>query len=150
MEVADKIIAQLELVNHDLEGEISFPVLGEHVLFALGLSGTGAIEQSHKDSINWLYNNIEREHLSIENAIFKYYLSVLPEYHLGLGECADNLMPKLSSSEDIWNYVTEPGVFIFPEDEGGETHIEYECTFDVEHGLRVVIKNGNILRVGLE
>ncbi|WP_430459186.1 DUF6985 domain-containing protein [Shewanella baltica] len=45
---------------------------------------------------------------------------------------------------------TEPGVFIFPEDEGGETHIEYECTFDIEHGLRVIFKNGRLIKVGLE
>lgn len=59
-------------------------------------------------------------------------------------------MPKLFAPNEVWNYITEPGVFMFPEDEGGELHLEYECTFDVEHGLRVVIKNGKILRVGLE
>ncbi|MFB2648578.1 DUF6985 domain-containing protein [Shewanella mangrovisoli] len=150
MEVAEKIIDQLELTGHDLEGEISFPALGESVLFTIGLSGSGEIEQSHKDSINWLYNNIELELPKIEEAIFLYYQRVLPDYHLGLGEYADELMPKLSAPNEVWNYVTEPGVFMLPEDEGGELHLEYECTFDVEHGLRVVIKNGKILRVGLE
>jgi hypothetical protein len=150
MDVADNIIDQLEMVGHDLEGEVTFPVLGENVLFTLGLSGSGAIEPSHKESIDWLYKNISDVFPSIEEAIFEYYLSVLPDYHLGLGEYAEELMPRIKNSRDVWNHVTEPGVFIFPEDEGGETHIEYECTFDIEHGLRVIFKNGKLIKVGLE
>lgn len=150
MDVADNIIDQLEMVGHDLEGEVTFPVLGENVLFTLGLSGSGVIEPSHKESIDWLYKNISDVFLSIEEAIFEYYLSVLPDYHLGLGEYAEELMPRIKNSRDVWNHVTEPGVFIFSEDEGGETHIEYECTFDIEHGLRVIFKNGKLIKVGLE
>jgi len=150
MDVADNIIDQLEMVGHDLEGEVTFPILGENVLFTLGLSGTGVVETLHKESIDWLYKNITDVFPVMEKAIFDYYISVLPDYHLGLEEYAEELMPYLKEPSEIWSHVTEPGVFIFPEDEGGETHIEYECTFDVEHGLRVIFKNGNLVKVGLE
>jgi len=150
MDVADNIVDQLERIGHDLEGEVTFPVLGKNVLFTLGLSGTDIVEQLHKESIDWLYQNIANVFPIMEKAIFDYYMSVLPDYHLGLQECADELMPRLKEPVEVWKYVTEPGVFIFPEDEGGEIHIEYECTFDIEHGLRVIFKNGVLVKVGLE
>lgn len=149
MDVADKIIEQLTRGGADLEGEVAFPILGDNVLFTVGLSDTGNVEPLHKESINWLYRHISDLFPNIEQAIFDYYLAVLPDYHLGLGEYAVELMPHLKSAEEIWNHVTEPGVFIFPEEEGGEVHIEYECRFDIEHGLRVIFKNEKLLRVGL-
>ncbi len=150
MDVADNIIDQLEMVGNDLEGEVTFPVLGENVLFTLGLSGTSVVEPLHKESINWLHKNIADLFPIMEKAVFDYYISVLPDYHLGLEEYAEELMPNLKEPAEVWNYVIEPGVFIFPEDEGGETHIEFECTFDVEHGLRVIFSNGKLIKVGLE
>ncbi|PAJ71788.1 hypothetical protein CJF42_24860 [Pseudoalteromonas sp. NBT06-2] len=150
MDVADNIIDQLEKIGNDLEGEVIFPILGENVLFTLGLSRTGVVERSHKESINWLHNNIADLFPIIEKAVFDYYISVLPDYYLGLEECAEELMPKIHEPEQVWNHVTDPGVFIFPEEEGGETHLEFECTFDVEHGLRVIFKNGKLMKVGLE
>jgi hypothetical protein len=86
----------------------------------------------------------------IEKAVFDYYISVLPDYHLGLEGYAEELMLKLKQPAEVWNHVTDPGVFIFPEDEGGETYIKFECTFDDEHGLRVIFSNGKLIKVGLE
>jgi len=150
MDVADNIIEQLEMVGNDLEGEVTFPVLGENILFTLGLSGTGVVEPLHKEAINWLHKNIADFFPIIEKAVFDYYILVLPDYHLALEEYAEELMPKLKEPAKVWNHVTDPGVFIFPEDEGGETHIEFECTFDVEHGLRVIFSKGKLIKVGLE
>ncbi|MFW1331625.1 DUF6985 domain-containing protein [Vibrio parahaemolyticus] len=149
MNIIDNLIEQLELTGNDLEGEVEFPVLGNNVLFTIGLSEASEVEPSHRESITWLYNNISNVFPEIERAVFEYYQSVLPDYHLGLGDYADQLMPNIKESSDVWCYVTDPGVFIFPKVEGGEIHIEFECTFDAEHGLRVVFKEEKLLRVGL-
>ncbi|NIY87371.1 DUF6985 domain-containing protein [Vibrio campbellii] len=149
MNIIDNLIEQLKITGNDLEGEVKFPMLGNNVLFTIGLSETSEIEPSHRESITWLYNNIANVFPLVEQAVFEYYQSVLPDYHLGLGDYADKLMPHIKEPSDVWCYVTDPGVFVFPEAEGGEIHIEFECTFDAEHGLRVVFKEENLLRVGL-
>jgi len=150
MEAIETLIRQLELNEHDLEGEVCFPKLGDNVLLTIALSGGVAVHPSQKHTLDWFYRSIEILYPTIEKAIFEYYVAVLPDYHFGLGDCANELMPQLSSQEDIWNYVTDPGIFIFPEDEGGELHLEYECSFDVEHGLRVVFEGHKLKGVGID
>jgi hypothetical protein len=150
MEEIEKLIEQLELSGFDLEGEVKFPVFGESILLTIALSGEGEVQASQKDTLDWFYQSIESLYPSIEKAIFEYYKSVMPEYHLGLGELSNELMPPISSQEKVWKYVSEPGIFIFPEDEGGNLHLEFECSFDVEHGFRVVFENRQLKYVGID
>jgi hypothetical protein len=85
---------------------------------------------------------------SIEESLYQYYQDQLKNYTKKLGKKVHKLMPKLKSSDKVWQYVFEPGIYIAP-DEDNEIHLEYECSFDEENGLRIIIKDGKILKVCL-
>ncbi len=150
MEETIRLIGQLKLSGFNLEGSVAFPILGDGVLLTIGLSGDLEIHDSQMETLDWFYQSIELLYPQIVYAIFDYYKSVLPNYHLNLGDHASELMPPISNSEEIWKYVTEPGVFIFLEDEGGNLLLEYESSFDVEHGFRVVFENRKLIGIGID
>ena len=146
----DELLEQLEYDQGAWEGEVVFPVLGTDVLLVIDASEHENPSDAQKEKLAWLAENIQQIYPSIEENVFAYYKSVFEVYRDALGEYADELMPLLSNSSEVWGVVTEPGIYIAPDYEGNEIHIEYECTFDVEHGLRVIIKNGKIARVGIQ
>jgi hypothetical protein len=143
----DELLEQLEYDDVVWEGEVSFPVLGNDVLLVIDASEHENPSNSQIEKLAWLAENIQQIYPSIEANIFTYYKSVFDVYRKALGEYSDELMPLLSNSSEVWGLVTEPGIYIAPDYEGNEIHLEYECTFDVEHGLRVIIKNGKVARV---
>ena len=107
-----------------------------------------AHHKTKKDKLNWLYENINTLITDVENALYLYYQEQLEGYHFRLKEKADELMPVISRSEKVWNHVFEPGIYIAP-DEDNEIHLEYECSFDEENGLRVIIRDGKISKISL-
>lgn len=145
----EALIEQLKPQDCDLEGEVDFPVLG-NTLLTIGLPEDNEVEQTQKLTLNWFYQSIPELHAQIENAVFDYYQSSMQDYHKTLGAKAGKLMPELQNKKDVWLYVIEPGIFIFPHDEGGELHLEFECTFDQDNGLRVVFNSEQLLRVAIE
>ena len=145
----EALIEQLKPEDCDLEGEVDFPVLGNTIL-SIGLPEDNEVEEAQKLTLNWFHQAIPELHAQIEDAVFDYYQSSLQGYHKKLGAKAGKLMPELQDKADVWLYVIEPGIFIFPEDEGGALHLEFECTFDQDNGLRVVFNNEQLLRVGIE
>jgi hypothetical protein len=145
-----ELLDQLEYDQGAWEGEVEFPVLGRDVLLVVDASEHENPSDAQKEKLDWLAKNIQLIFPSIEENVFGYYQSVFDVYREALGEYADELMPLLSRSSEVWDTVTEPGIYIGPDYQGNEIHIEYECTFDVEHGLRVVIINGKVARVGIQ
>jgi hypothetical protein len=146
----DELLEQLEYDQGAWEGEVEFPVLGSDVLLVIDASEHENPSDAQKANLAWLAENIKKIYPSIEESVFAYYKSVFDVYREALGEYAEELMPLLSKSSEVWGVVTEPGIYIAPDFEGNEIHIEYECTFDVEHGLRVIISNGKVTRVGIQ
>ena len=150
MDPIKSILEKLETDGMDLEGETSFPVLGDNVLVTIALSGSNEPHSSQVDTLNWFHNSIQSLYPEIEKTIYDYYMASLPNYHIGLGELSSELMPSLKDKSEVWKYVTEPGIYIFPENEGGDLHLEYECTFDVDHGLRVKFVDRKLSGVGID
>ena len=145
----ETLIEQLKPEDCDLEGEVDFPVLG-NTLLSIGLPENNEVEETQKLALKWFYQEIPKLYPQIENAVFDYYQSSMKAYHKKLAAKAGKLMPELQDKADVWLYVSEPGIFIFPQDEGGELHLEFECSFDQDNGLRVVFSNEQLLRVGIE
>lgn len=150
MDNVQDLIDGLERCDDDLEGEIALPKFGNNVLLTIAIGDVGTVSQAQRKSLSSFHESIQEHYPNIERAIFQYYQTVMPTFREALGKYADELMPVLASQSQIWDQVTDPGIFIFPDEEGGELHLEYECSFDVEHGLRVVFQNNHIIRVGLE
>ena len=149
MSAIDALIEQLQPEDCDLEAEVDFPVLGNTIL-TIGLAESGNIEETQKHSLNWFYQAIPELHAEIQTAVFEYYQSSMARYRKKLSGKADKLMPALQNQDNVWLYVTEPGIFIFPQDEGGELHLEFECSFDKDNGLRVVFENEQLVRVAID
>lgn len=149
MNPVQSLLNKLERDDMDLEGEVSFPALGENVLLTIALEDDQP-SPYQVDTLKWFFDSIKCLLPEIEQAIYEYYIKVQPDYHIGLGELSEELMPTLSNKNEIWNHITEPGIFIFPESEGGELHLEYECSFDTENGLRVKFNNRKLIGVGIQ
>ncbi len=95
-----------------------------------------------------MHDNIATLMVSVEESLYQYYQDQLKNYTKKLGKKIHTLMPKIKSPQEVWQYVFEPGIYIAP-DEDNEIHLEYECSFDEENGLRVIIKDGEISKVSL-
>ena len=142
------IVDNLEYEDGELSIECPFPTLGDDVHIVFDANDQGACSGSQLKQFTWLYENIASIYPEIEKVLFEYYIKSSPSYREGLGELADELMPELSSSAQVWNQITEPGIWVMSDDDGTDIHLEYECTFDVEKGVRVVLNNERIKRVG--
>lgn len=130
------------------EGEVSFPVLGDDVLLFIDASEDKKPTQAQTDKLAWLHDNIAALFPTIEARLYEYYQASCDRYRKKLGPDAQTLMPELNSQADVWEFVSDPGIYIGPDSDGDELQLEYECTFDVEHGLRLVILDNEIIYVG--
>ena len=87
---------------------------------------------------------------SVELAIFAYYNEVLPIYRDAMGDFADKLAPVLSDSSLIWDLLSSPSLFIAKEQRVSSFEYHFESRWDVEHGLRVIVRDGPIFAVDMD
>lgn len=142
------LLKSLEYVDGEWEAEVTFPNLGKDILLVVDANELDGPSVDQKEKLNWLYENISTLIHDIENALYQYYQEQRENYHTKLGEKSQELMPTISSAAEVWNHVFEPGIYIAP-DEDNEIHLEYECSFDEENGLRVIIQDGKVSKVSL-
>lgn len=142
------LLKQLSYDDEAWEGEVSFPVLGDDVLLFIDASENKNPTDTQVAKLTWLADNLSMLFPSVEQAVYEYYQASSKSYRKSLGSYADELMPMMTDCADVWSYVSDPGIYIGPDSDGNEIQLEYECTFDVEHGLRVVISDNEITYVG--
>lgn len=145
----NELLKKLDYDDETWEGEVSFPVLGDDVLLFIDASENKEPSVSQVSKLTWLLENIQTIFPTVEQRIYEYYQDAYPVCRKTLGAYAEELMPTLESSAGIWGVVSDPGIYIGPDSDGNEIQLEYECTFDVEHGLRVVILDNDITYVGI-
>jgi hypothetical protein len=143
------LLKQLSYDDEAWEGEVTFPVLGDDVLLFIDASENKEPSQSQITKLTWLLENIQTVFPTVEQRVYEYYLDAFSKCRNSLGGYADELMPVLENSAGIWGVVSDPGIYIGPDSDGNEIQLEYECTFDMEHGLRVVILDNEITYVGI-
>ena len=144
----DNLLESLKYIDGEWEGEIEFPVLGNNILLVIDANELNGPSKNQQEKFSWLHDNIATLMESVEESLYLYYQDQLKSYTKKLGKKVHTLMPKIKSSQEVWQYVFEPGIYIAP-DEDNEIHLEYECSFDEENGLRIIIKDGKILKVCL-
>ncbi len=91
-------------------------------------------------------NNMNEDMLNrLKKYIYRYYREYADQFD------EDELgMPVDVEEEDILRYVS-PGALIIEKDcreKMTEFHLEFECDWEIEHGLEITISNGKILYVG--
>ncbi len=142
------LLQSLEYTDGEWEAEVAFPILGDDILLVIDANELNGPSDAQKKQLNWLYENIESLFPKVEKSIFNYYQEKFDIYREGLAEHADEFMPKLETQSEVWSHVFEPGIYISFDDDN-EIHLEFECCFDEENGLRVIIKDGEIQQVCL-
>ncbi|NVK12389.1 MAG: hypothetical protein HWD83_10315 [Gammaproteobacteria bacterium] len=144
-----KILASLEHDFDELTTECTFPMLGDDVLVVFDAAHGDTVSEKQKAEFEWLHQNIEKLYPQVEAQVFAYYQSEQERHRAQLTGDADRAMPLLQNQSDVWSQVTHPGIWIRSDEKNNEIHLEYECSFDKDDGLRVVIANREIERVGI-
>ena len=87
-----------------------------------------------------------------EISIYKYYLSIMPEYRDIYGEQADQYAPLINDKFDIGKLVSFRSVY-FPYSFNSGDRIAgllFDCKWEEEHGLAVKFINEEIAEVGYQ
>ena len=97
-------------------------------------------------AFQWFHDNQKALRKIIEDTIFKHYKSIFEEIHQAWGEEeADLKAPNISTPAEIWNLVCNPEVWLHSE--YADLSIIFETTWDPEHGVTLMFKNGEVIRV---
>lgn len=136
--------------NDDGEWTATFPVevVGEDVEFTVVPDDVE--DSDDADALSTLavcisnFRTMPRSALDDASAlVYAYYQDFAEEFSEGQRE--DFGIPTIGSADDVWSYVTfGDEVSVERDDETGVWFIiwENECAWEAEHGLQLVIRNG--------
>jgi hypothetical protein len=152
--INDPVFGPLEFDGYTWQGQTGLQLIGE----ALRLGVEGTLQQPPSDLECVAYQQFLTLHASVqpalEKAMFAYYLEVAPIYRDAMGDLADQLMPLFSDSSLIWKALSYPSVYVPLQDAGPETgwtfEYHFESEWDVEHGLRVIVRDGPVFGVDMQ
>lgn len=97
------------------------------------------------ESFLWFRDNQSDFKTIVEKAIFDTYQSRIEDFRDGWGESADEKVPYLTNSEDIWKFASNPKV-VFLSD-FADLSVFFETTWDSEHGITVLIEDKAVVLV---
>jgi hypothetical protein len=148
--ISDPVFGPLEFDGYTWQGQTGLTLLGE----ALRVGVDGTLQQPPGDLERLAYRHFLALHTGVqpalERAIFAYYLEVAPVYRDAMGEWADELMPVLPDSSLIWAALSYPSVYVPLQDGVWSFEYHFESNWDVEHGLRVIVRDGPIFGVDIQ
>jgi hypothetical protein len=151
MTTIDPVLGTLKFDGSTWQGQTGLMMLDE----ALRLGVDGTLDQPPGDLERVAYQQFLALHASvqpaIERAMFAYYLEVAPVYRDAMGDLADELMPLFSDSSLIWKALSYPSVYVphqgTGQDDSWSFEYHFESEWDVEHGLRVIVRDGPVFAV---
>ena len=115
------------------------------------------INDIQRENYNGFVSKQEALTPEILDKIFEFYKSSYPDYKLGWkmggveGEELEEFLPTPTTPEDLKRFITPINVYIQSghECEAGTLGLEFDCTWDIEHGLGVLIKEWKVKEAGL-
>jgi hypothetical protein len=150
MTTIDPVFGPLEFDGYTWQGQTGLLLLGE----ALRLGVDGTLQQPPGDLERVAYRHFLALQTGVqpalERAMFAYYLEVAPIYRDAMGEWADQLMPVFSDSSLIWKALSYPSVYVPLQDDAWTFEYHFESNWDVEHGLRVIVRDGPVFGVDMQ
>jgi hypothetical protein len=82
-------------------------------------------------------------------ALARYYREIVPHYRAS-GYLSPESTPELAADADIWRLLSCPAIFVPVQvDRKQRLRLQWECTWDVEHGVEVELKNNAVASVGI-
>lgn len=147
--LTDPVLGNLKWREFTWEGAIDVPAFG-------GMSLT--VETDTDNNFRKLPDDKQRNalkkflagaskiHDAVEQANFKYLQRVRKNY-----EESGIPVPKVSSADKLWKQLSDPAMTIPPQ-RGRSWKIEltWNCSWDEEHGHAVYIRDGKVVKVGIQ
>ena len=88
--------------------------------------------------------------LALDTVMKYYYETILPLWKANNYFGVPELVPMIESPEELENLLTYPSLFLhFPKEGISSLGLSFECSWDVEHGVGVLLREGKMIQVGL-
>ena len=102
------------------------------------------------DAMTHLLQNGDRVFAAVLDALWPYYQRMRPKYIEYLGDNADRLMPELAQRDALAALIDLRQVHVHPWEKSGVSYagLQFGCTWDVEHGLGVMMHNDRVVDLG--
>jgi hypothetical protein len=102
------------------------------------------------NALAYLMQNGDQVFAAVLKALLPYYQRMRPKYIEFLGRDADRLMPEATQPEALASLIDLRQVHVHPWEKSGIGYVglEFGCTWDVEHGLGVMMHNDRVVDLG--
>jgi hypothetical protein len=132
------------------QGSTSIKTFKEPLHIKIETTDALGITQSHRTAFEaFVQNQHEYERLALE-ALLEYYQTViLPLWRENDFFGAPELAPSVGEVADFERLLTFPRLYLSVRQGEVRVGLEFECTWDVEHGAGVLFRKGQVIRAGL-
>lgn len=135
------------------EGTLDITELGGRVTVRVELDGADGPDDipsdDHRVTMRALLANLAGLRPQLAQALFDHYQRVRPLYAERNRPQFQAAMPPLSSPDEIWPLLSDPTITMFYQEPGQrELTLGWNCSWDVEHGVIVDLRNEEIINVG--
>ncbi|MGB1252604.1 MAG: DUF6985 domain-containing protein [Candidatus Promineifilaceae bacterium] len=102
------------------------------------------------DALAFHIQNGDRVFTAVLEMLLPYYQRMRPKYVDYLGDDADQLMPEVTQHEALTPLIDLQQVHIHPWEKLGVGYVglQFGCTWDIEHGLGVMMHNDRVVELG--
>lgn len=155
---AEETVKSFEGDRYEISGDVSFAFWGGRSLDTIiTLDGKMTLPTRRQlELLDQLLNYPRNIRPEVEKELFDYYQEHIYLSVMESGVDDEELTPRLTNSEQLWEILGEPSVRIgFLEDDDPDNGIEfrlsyYGCPWDEEHGFGMQIQNWKIVDYGGE
>jgi len=102
------------------------------------------------NALTYQIQNANHVFASILERLFPYYQEMRPRYLEYLGDAAERLMPAINQPQGLSPLIDLRQVHIHPWEKSGVGYVglQFGCTWDVEHGLGVMMHDHRVVDLG--
>jgi hypothetical protein len=133
------------------QGEIQIKIFSEPLLVQFeGTDDRGMTPPLHQALETFIQQQEHYQQLAMKSLLEYYQTTILPLWHendyFGAPELANKLVPTIKDTSEFEKLLSYPRLLLH---NGKSWGLEFECTWDVEHGAGVLFSNGKVVEVGL-
>ena len=120
-----------------------------NVVFAPEGRGDEPLEETELGLVNWFLSHEKPVLDALCREVVRQYPEMQNQYGYSESERAA-YMPDIASDRDLWSILTLLSVYVHPLFAGGVPYLgfEFDCTWDEEHGLGVLMHGTRVVEVG--
>ncbi|WP_203362762.1 hypothetical protein [Bacillus sp. REN10] len=113
---------------------------------------SGHFQDEQIDALTTFYDHKDEILKEVENAIFAYYQENFEIYrsYENTESNKDKVAPVIGKKEELSSLLQDMGLFIAEREATGlrKIGITFECTWDSNHGLGILLKNEQVAAIG--